>query len=266
MYTLASRFFQLNIAKKRLMGHLLYALFTFWLYMKTVAAHFFRLNIAKKMLLGYLFYALLTILIALFILSRLERTGGGIKGGIYRSQDWGKTWKQVNEGLFEGVPAGQAPRIRGLALCEKQPDIVYLSAANSGISRQDTTAWLYGIFKTENGGKSWKKVLYVNEKTGAADLIMDPSNPNKLFAAMWEYRRWPWLFKSGGYGSGLYVTVDGGERWTKLTEEDGLPKGELGRIGLECAAERGQDPVLPVPCSLKQKAFLRPAKNSAVIF
>jgi len=72
MYTLASRFFQLNIAKKRLMGHLLYASFTFWLFMKTLAARFFRLNIAKKMLLGYLFYALLTILIALFILSRLE--------------------------------------------------------------------------------------------------------------------------------------------------------------------------------------------------
>lgn len=75
----------------------------------------------------------------------------------------------------------------------------------------------------------------MNERTGVADLVMDPSNPNKLFAAMWEFRREPWFFTSGGKGSGLYVTFDGGKTWTKRTEKDGLPKGELGRIGIAIA-------------------------------
>ena len=92
-----------------------------------------------------------------------------------------------------------------------------------------------GVFKTTDGGKSWKKVLFVNNKTGAADLVVDPGNPNKLIAAMWEHRRKPWTFNSGGAGSGLYISYDGGENWTKKTEEDGLPKGNLGRIGLAIA-------------------------------
>ena len=78
-------------------------------------------------------------------------------------------------------------------------------------------------------------MLFVDNRTGCADLVMDPTNPNKLFAAMWEHRRKPWTFKSGGPGSGLYVTVDGGENWKELTDEDGLPKGDLGRIGVAVA-------------------------------
>jgi hypothetical protein len=90
-----------------------------------------------------------------------------------------------------------------------------------------------GVFlKTEDRGKTWRKVLYVDKKTGAADLAMDPSNPNRLLAAMWEHRRWPWFFTSGGPGSGLYVSTDEGESWRKLDSKNGLPKGILGRIGL----------------------------------
>ncbi|NIU63573.1 MAG: hypothetical protein GWN66_23925, partial [Pseudomonas stutzeri] len=92
-----------------------------------------------------------------------------------------------------------------------------------------------GVFKTEDGGATWQKILYVNENTGVGDMEMDPTNPNKLIVAMWDYRRWPWFFRSGGPGSGLYLTVDGGRNWKKLTPEDGLPEGELGRIGLAIA-------------------------------
>ena len=93
-----------------------------------------------------------------------------------------------------------------------------------------------GVFKTTDGGKTWKKILYTNDKSGAADLVMDPTNPNKLIAAMWEHKRNPWFFKSGGEGSGLYMTHDGGDNWKKITEEDGLPEGRtLGRIGVAIA-------------------------------
>ncbi|MEO1256912.1 MAG: hypothetical protein AAFY41_18785, partial [Bacteroidota bacterium] len=82
------------------------------------------------------------------------------------------------------------------------------------------------------------KILFTNIKSGVAELVMDPSNPNKLIVAMWEHKRDPWFFKSGGPGSGLYITFDGGETWEKRTDEDGLPKGELGRIGLAIAPSR----------------------------
>ena len=91
------------------------------------------------------------------------------------------------------------------------------------------------MYRTQDGGKTWEKILYVNEKTGAAELVMDPTNPNKLIAAMWEHKRDPWFFKSGGEGSGLYMTYDGGDTWKEITSENGLPKGDLGRIGLAIA-------------------------------
>jgi len=96
-----------------------------------------------------------------------------------------------------------------------------------------------GVFKTTDGGKSWDKILYVDENTGIADLVMDPSNPNKLIAAMWEFGRKPWTFKSGGPGSGMHITYDGGLTWKKLdAKENGMPKGELGRIGVSFAPSK----------------------------
>ncbi len=82
---------------------------------------------------------------------------------------------------------------------------------------------------------TWQKILYVDEGTGVGDMEMDPTNPNKIIVAMWDYQRWPWFFRSGGPGSGLYITVDAGRTWKKLTPEDGLPEGDLGRIGLAIA-------------------------------
>lgn len=151
------------------------------------------------------------------------RNSASVGNGVYKSIDGGRTW--VHLGL------DKTERIHRIVLHPTNPQIAYVAALG--------TAWgenaERGVFKTEDGGRTWKKILYVDERTGATDLVMDPSNPNKLLAAMWDYRRWPWFFRSGGPGSGLYLTYDGGEHWKRLTEKEGLPAGELGRIGLAIA-------------------------------
>jgi len=114
------------------------------------------------------------------------------------------------------------------------PNTVYAAAIGSpwGIHPER------GVYKTTDGGKTWAKILYTNQKSGAADLVMDPENPNKLMAAMWEHKRDPWFFSSGGEGSGLYSTYDGGETWKKITSDDGFPEGNLGRIGVAIAPSK----------------------------
>src|SRR5258708_28740849 len=91
-----------------------------------------------------------------------------------------------------------------------------------------------GIFRTADGGKSWQKVLYVDEETGASSLIMDPGNPMVLFAGLWHVRRYPWMLESGGASGGIFRSLDGGLTWKKLS--DGLPEGPVGRICLAAAA------------------------------
>ena len=146
------------------------------------------------------------------------RNSTSIGGGIFKSIDGGKSWKQM--GLVK------SERINRIALHPNNPDIVYVAAMGTLWGPNEER----GIYKTTDGGISWQQILYVNDSTGATDIKIDSVNPDKLFAGMWQFRRWPYHFKSGGEGSGIYVTHDGGKTWSQKTEEDGLPKGELGRM------------------------------------
>ncbi len=148
------------------------------------------------------------------------RNSATIGNGVYRSLDGGRTWAHLGLEKTE--------RIDTIVLHPTNPDVAWIAALGQEWGENPER----GVFKTEDGGRTWSKVLYVDPRTGASDLVIDPSNPNKLFAGMWQFRRWPWFFKSGGPGSGLYVTWDGGRSWRPVTPEDGLPKGDLGRIGI----------------------------------
>jgi photosystem II stability/assembly factor-like uncharacterized protein len=171
------------------------------------------------------------------------RNSVSIGNGIYRSLDGGKTWTRLGLEKTE--------RIYRIVLHPSDPNVAWVSALGQAWGENPDR----GVFKTTDGGKSWRKVLYVDERTGAADLVIDPRNPDKLFASMWQYRRWPWFFKSGGPGSGLYLSWDGGESWKEITDQDGLPKGELGRIGL--AISHSHPEVVYAMVEAKKSALLR---------
>jgi photosystem II stability/assembly factor-like uncharacterized protein len=171
------------------------------------------------------------------------RNSASVGRGVYRSRDGGRTWEHLGLEKTE--------RIHRILLHPRDPDVAWVAALGRAWGENPER----GVFRTDDGGKSWRKILYVDEKTGAADLVADPTNPDKLIAAMWQYRRWPWFFESGGPGSGLYLTVDGGETWRKSTPKDGLPEGELGRIGVAIAAS---DPrVVYALVEAKKSALLR---------
>ncbi len=146
--------------------------------------------------------------------------------GLYKTLDGGKTWKKV--GL------DKTRHIHRIIIDPKNPNTVYVGAIGSPWGEHPER----GVYKTTDGGASWERILFVDNKTGCAELVMDPSNPNKLFANMWEHRRHPWTFNSGGPSSGLYVTYDGGKNWKKLSSKDGLPDGDLGRMGLAIARSK----------------------------
>ncbi len=148
--------------------------------------------------------------------------------GLYRTLDGGKNWELM--GLEN------TRNIHRVIVHPSDPNTVWVGAQGPAWGDNENR----GVYKTTDGGKTWKNVLKGAAGVGIADLVIDPNNPNKLIASMWEFRRNPWTFNSGGEGSGMFITHDGGETWVERTEKDGLPKGNLGRMGLAIAPSNSE--------------------------
>ncbi|MBK8663165.1 MAG: glycosyl hydrolase [Ignavibacteriales bacterium] len=146
------------------------------------------------------------------------RNSISIGNGVYKSTDGGDSWTHM------GLQNTQ--HISEIIIDPVNSNIIYVAALGSVFSANKDR----GIFKSIDGGKSWKNILFVDENTGCASLIVDPLNPQIFYAAMWDFRRTGWNFRSGGKGSGLYKSLNGGDSWSKI--ENGLPKDSVGRIAL----------------------------------
>ena len=146
--------------------------------------------------------------------------------GVFKTTDGGHKWTWL--GLAE---TQQIARVR---VHPTNPDIAWVAAQGHVYGPNSER----GIYKTTDGGKTWRKVLFRNDSTGAADLVVDPSNPDILYASFWQVYRKPWTLNSGGAGSSIYKSTDGGEHWTELTRNSGLPRGPLCMIGLAVSPAR----------------------------
>jgi photosystem II stability/assembly factor-like uncharacterized protein len=150
-----------------------------------------------------------------------ELRGNIIQGdGVYKTTDAGKTWTSIGLGKTRAIA-----RIR---IHPTNPDVAYVAALGDPYGPNPER----GVFRTKDGGKTWDRVLFRDDKTGAVDLAMDPNNPDVLYAGLWEVFRTPSSLSSGGPGSGLFKTTDGGTTWTELTKKPGLPAPVWGKIGV----------------------------------
>jgi photosystem II stability/assembly factor-like uncharacterized protein len=154
-----------------------------------------------------------------------EIRGNIIQGdGAYRSSDGGKTWSHI--GLVE------TQVISKIRVDPTNPDLVYVAAFGHHAAPNSER----GVFRSKDGGKTWEKTLFRDNKTGAIELIIDPNHPQVLYAGLWEAYRNSWEMSSGGPGSGLFKSTDGGDHWSEITRNPGLPKGIIGKIGLSVSA------------------------------
>ncbi|MEM1110485.1 MAG: glycosyl hydrolase [Pseudomonadota bacterium] len=144
--------------------------------------------------------------------------------GVYRSADAGKTWQHA--GLKE------SQTISALRIHPQDPDTVYAAVLGSPFVPSAER----GIFRTRDGGATWEKILFRSDKAGGIDLAMDPSDPNRLIATLWQVYRRPWQLSSGGPESGIYESLDGGDSWTEITDRPGLPEGPLGKMTVSISA------------------------------
>jgi photosystem II stability/assembly factor-like uncharacterized protein len=149
------------------------------------------------------------------------RNSVSIGNGMYKSTDGGVTWKEL--GLKK------SERIANIIVNPKNSNEVYVAVLGALWSDSDVR----GVYKSNDAGATWNKVLYIDQTTGCADLAMDPNNPNILYASMWEFRRTGWSFNSGGDKSALYKSIDAGKTWNKI--HNGFPKGKLGRLAIAVA-------------------------------
>src|SRR5919108_5510567 len=147
--------------------------------------------------------------------------------GVYKSTDAGKTWAHVGLASSENIS-----KIR---IHPNNPDIVFVAAFGKHSAPNPDR----GVFKSTDGGRTWRKVLYRDDRTGAIGLSIDRNNPNVIYAALWEAFRKEYTMSSGGPGSGLFKSADGGETWTEITRNPGLPSGVVGRIGVAVSGANG---------------------------
>ena len=141
--------------------------------------------------------------------------------GLYKSIDGGSNWKKLG---FD-----KSERIANIIVNPKNSKEVYVAVLGALWSDSDER----GVYKSSDAGETWEKILYIDEKTGAADMTMDPKNPSILYASMWEFRRTAWSFSSGGENSALYKSIDAGKTWNKI--HNGFPDGQLGRLAIAVA-------------------------------
>lgn len=140
--------------------------------------------------------------------------------GMYRSTDGGSSWKHLGLERTEQIAA--------IRVDPKDPENVFVAAFGHAFGPNSDR----GVYRSRDGGATWKRVLFVDDSTGAIDLAMDPTNPRILYAAMWRFQRFPWGFSAGGGKSGLWKSTDGGDSWTELTGNPGMPEVPVGRIGV----------------------------------